>query len=754
MYRFVVIIAAAISSVLCGFAIYFQIMALAKWRADDLFTATRVTDFTTFGSCVEVITGDQISAGVKATDCSGPNGPDITGTLADLRNTLAVSVHGLYYAYQSRGDADDSRLHDVVKSVVSSTVNTKGDTVGLGINFTAASDTLSAVAEAGVPTSCDTIYSKTWADVAINAEALSYYKALIAGKKDADDSDDERGTWPLADISVDCPSSDYETAQTGMSGAQVDITVPLSPEATLRLYSHCLAQFQFASSGTYPWAGTFGIPLVGVEPGPTSIAWYPMAEGFNRTHNVDYNTKVRMYLGMRFGYSVWAYIPMLIASCYLCADSVVFFLAEATLPDVLNEVHAVSKNRLGMNQDSLVMAATSATSRAKRFAWALLAVLISNLAYLAFIGLPWGYIYTTMGRPVCEAGKPDHLNTWGYMGTTGGWKSDWDATWYELAILAIQFFVLIIESIVTNPLCKACNDCSIGGDSTKSGRAVTGGLVEDATFVQNSTKIRRLYRVFIYPLALGGVAMLVGQAVSGARFGMAWAEGIVGQKMHTDETTGVTSLAFNPVLLSEMVYDQTIATVAITVVIGLTVGAALQRHLINGVGCFSATLFFAWLALVVVFALPLLVYANLRSVFNQDKANEDCAAFPNSGYDFSRGACEARWWTFLTGGILVFSTLLIMTVFGLLEASTSILKVRNKALVKMRELRGFHPAFRADSAVLTSSGFEKGVETRRLLSGSFSSPDEPFFNFKTATTVDTTNQLLYAPRMQLSASRA
>ena len=323
-----------------------------------------------------------------------------------------------------------------------------------------------------------------------------------------------------------------------------------------------------------------------------------------------------------------------------------------------------------------------------------------------------------------------------------------------MAILAIQFFVLIIESIVTNPLCKACNDCSIGGDSTKSGRAVTGGLVEDATFVQNSTKIRRLYRVFIYPLALGGVAMLVGQAVSGARFGMAWAEGIVGQKMHTDETTGVTSLAFNPVLLSEMVYDQTIATVAITVVIGLTVGAALQRHLINGVGCFSATLFFAWLALVVVFALPLLVYANLRSVFNQDKANEDCAAFPNSGYDFSRGACEARWWTFLTGGILVFSTLLIMTVFGLLEASTSILKVRNKALVKMRELRGFHPAFRADSAVLTSSGFEKGVETRRLLSGSFSSPDEPFFNFKTATTVDTTNQLLYAPRMQLSASRA
>lgn len=752
MYRFVVIIAAAISSVLCAFAIYFQIMALAKWRADDLFTATRVTDFTTFGSCVEVITGDQISSGVDDSDCSGTNGPDITGTLSDLRNTLAVSVHGLYYAYQIAGSASDSRLHDVVKSVVSSTVNTDGDTVGLGINFTAASDALTAAADASVPTSCDTIYTKTWADVSGNAAALSYYKALIAGKKDPDDSDDKRGTWPLADISVDCPSNDYATAQTSMSGTQVDITVALSADATLRLYSHCLAQFQFASSGTYPWAGTFGIPLVGVEPGPTSLAWYPMAEGFNRTHNVDYNTKARMYLGMRFGYSVWAYIPMLVASCYLCADAVVFFLAEATLPDVLNEVHAISKTRLSMVQDSLVMAATSRTSRQKRFAYALLAVITSWLAYLAFIGLPWGFIYTTMGRPVCEAGKPDHLNTWGYMGTTGGWKSDWDATWYELAILAIQLFVLILESIVTNPICKTCNDCSIGGNK-QSGRVIQGGLVDDAKLVQNATKIRRLYRVFIWPLAIGSVTMLFGQAVSGARFGMAWAEGIVGQKMYTDEATGVTAPAFNPVLLSEMVYDQTIATVAITVVIGLTVGAALQRHLINGVGCFSATLFFAWLALVVVFALPLLVYANLRSVFNQDKANVDCAAFPSSGYDFSRGACEARWWTFLTGGIVLFATLLLMTVFGLIEASTSILKVRNKALVKLRELRGFHQAFRADSTVRTSSGFENGIENRRLLNG-FNSPDEPFFNFKTKATADSTNQMLYAPRMQLSAARA
>lgn len=690
MYRFAVIIAAALSAVGCGFAIYFQIMALAKYRADDLFTATAITNFATEkGTCVEVITADQLGAGIDSNNCDGGGvDPDITGTLHNLRNTLAVSVHGLYHAYKAAGADINYELKDVARSVISSTINPDGDTIGMGINYTSAKDALEQVADSNVPKTCDAIYTLTWSDLTANRLAYSHYEMLIAGQKDPDDSDDNRGTWPLAEIAVDC---DGATAQTQPLN-QVDLDA-LSELNKFRLYAHCLAQFQFAASGTDPWAGTFGIPLVGVEPGPTNFAWYPMAEGFNRTHYNDYNTKVRMYLGMRYGYSVWAYIPMLITSCYLCADSVVFFLAEATLPDVLSEVHTISQSRLSMVRDSLVMAATSATSRKKRFAIAFLAVTVSFFMWLLFLGLPWGFVYTTMGRPECETGAPNHVNTWGYMGTTGGWKADWDATWYELAILVIQFLVLIIEGIVTNPMCKICNN--LGGIGEKSnGRAIDSGIIEGAKLVQNATKIRRLYRFFIYPLIVGGVVMILGQAISGARFGMAWAEGIVGQKMHTDDATGITAPAFNPVLLSEMVYDQTIATVAITIVVGLVIGAALQRHLINGVGCFSATLFFSWLVLVVVFALPLLIYANLRSIFNEDKANEDCKAFPSSGYDFSKGACEARWWTFITGGIILFSTLLVMTAFGLAEASASILKVRNKALVKLRQLRGFHPAFR------------------------------------------------------------
>ena len=54
MYRIVVIIAAVISACLSAAAIAFQIIALSKWRGDDLYQGTRVTDFEALGTCVEV----------------------------------------------------------------------------------------------------------------------------------------------------------------------------------------------------------------------------------------------------------------------------------------------------------------------------------------------------------------------------------------------------------------------------------------------------------------------------------------------------------------------------------------------------------------------------------------------------------------------------------------------------------------------------------------------------------------------------
>ena len=122
MYRFVVIIFAAASAVLCGFAIYFRVMALAKYRADDFFTATRTTDFAALGTCVERITDDQLkAAGYNDLKIACTQSDDDDGHKKMVANTLAVSVHPLYYTYLQ--GAMTAEMVDVVNSVVSSTIN-------------------------------------------------------------------------------------------------------------------------------------------------------------------------------------------------------------------------------------------------------------------------------------------------------------------------------------------------------------------------------------------------------------------------------------------------------------------------------------------------------------------------------------------------------------------------------------------------------------------------------------------------------
>ena len=296
-----------------------------------------------------------------------------------------------------------------------------------------------------------------------------------------------------------------------------------------------------------------------------------------------------------------------------------------------------------MTRDSLVMAATSKNSRKKRFAIGLLACISGWIFYAVFVIAPWGFIYTRMARPHCEAGEPDHVNEWGYLGTTGGWKSDWDATWYEYMIILIQVFVLFVEGIVTAPFCGPCNRI---GNTNVDGMAVDRGIVDTAKFVTNKAAYRRLFKVLIYPLVIGVIVLIAGQAVSGARFGMAWAEGVVGQQMHTDEATGVVTPRStrsrsrprcttrpSPCWPSRRVRaghgrgDAAPSDQRRRVLLGdaLLWLAGARRHL-----CAAA--------------------ADLRQRalgLQRGRANKDCASFPDTGYDFSKTACEARFWTFI-----------------------------------------------------------------------------------------------------------
>jgi hypothetical protein len=802
-YRVVTLFAALGAAVLSATSLAFLVTALISFRADDFLTASKTDDFTTLGTCIETLSEDQVTA-LEYTD------PDLKceddrerGNRKSVRNSLAVSVHGVMWAWFFRPDSDtlfktyiatvdpdpnENKLYHFQQVVGAMLTHIEGGThdpgtgnqipnIPQGINYTTAQAVLRELSKMDVPVSCD-FYTKDDAKatpfsfttdvsddhlansgVAVSAETAkatgtthipgrywdtpleTYIKNIRKGRMNSDE--EIKDTWPLADLIVDC---DAEARSPG-AGPAPDTGIPgdwsvVGSAVKEKLYAHCIAQFQYASVGTVTWEGTYGIPLPGIEPGPF-FSPYPQADGFNSTSS--YNMRTRMYLGQRFGWSVWAYVPMFLATCFLLADAVVFFIAEAVMPLTLADTKKYSVSALNQARDSLVIAATTRSSRKKRLALGFFAVFSSCVFYVVFIAGPWGFWYTNLPRPKCEKSvenDPSSLNTGiapehgvpqvGWKGTKGGWKSDYDATWYDIAAIVSQLFVLLLLPLTTTEACRKWNSSLSGGGDE---RAVKAAISDQAQIVSNTAKYRMHQRVFVVVMGVAVLGILVGQAISGARFGMAWAEGVVQQEWDADGTGWL----FDEVALAEAVYDQTVATLALTVACGLVFATALQRHLINGVGCYSAALFFAWVALVCVFALPLTIYAAQRSIFNEKAASKDCVHFPRTSHEFENDLCVSRFWTLLIGGIIFVGTLLLITGMGAAEAIPALLKTRKRAAVFLVENAPPSQVFRASTpGMAMQSGYR--------------SESEPFFNYAAKPT-EPSDSLLYAPQMKLSIPR-
>ena len=211
------------------------------------------------------------------------------------------------------------------------------------------------------------------------------------------------------------------------------------------------------------------------------------------------------------------------------------------------------------------------------------------------------------------------------------------------------------------------------------------------------------------------------------------------QEMNEDQTGPL----FDEVELSEHVYDQTIATLAATTACGLVFAVAMQRHLINGVGCFSAGLFFGWCALVLIFGLPLIFYSMSRSIFIEDDANEDCAVFPRTSHEFENDLCIARFWTLLIGGGIFVAAVLVITALGLLEAFPAIFANRSSASVPI-------PDAQEESALMRKTG-----PGSRVNAPFFSGPKEVTFKPQLAPKKrsSTPNDFLYGGKLRAPAPR-
>ena len=725
-YRYISLCAAAIAVLLSAASISFLIVGITTFRRKDFFMGTTTLDFTTLGTCSEHATAKQLKdAELNKLKCN-------TNSKKRMRKVLEVHTHAIFNAYVNKG-LDNMVMDRAARVVLGAVVGTASATMP-SLNYSIAYDALVQASEQALPKTCENIYSMTEANIDSTLFALLQ-------------EEEDHATWPLNTISTRCDDADEAEETNADWAAAPDKTAIEAAKA--KLYTHCVVQFRYASSGSeVGTAGTFNIPRVGVRPGPDPKFFYPNAHGYGELDLGvgNYSTRARIFQGQKFGYSVWAYVPMMLASAYLLADSLVFFVAEASLPSLLLEIEAISADALAAIQDSLVIAATSAAARIFRQALAFFAVLSSLVFWGVFLVSPYGLYESRVPRPYCETGNPKHEWELFYTGTKGGWKTDADTLSLELYTVIIQVFVLLLLPISNSNAVR-----SLFFRSVKNNRNTATDTINLNKFVEVTSAYKFSMRVLFPFLVIGGVGWIAGQSVSGARFGMGWAEGVMGNVLTTADD-GTTTETFNEVILSEQVYYQTVATLMVTLVVGLMVGAATQRHLLNGVGCFSATLFFGWVALVGLFALPLIIYAGERSIFSKSEALRECDSFPSS-YKFARGACEARFWSFLIAGGLVLGVLAIMTLIGVLQKFPQLCTPRDKAVPKSDNIELLGEAAPEDARDFEESFASLGGNKHAMYMelGGYRSNDESFYNYRTNVGKATraTASLLHAPPSRL-----
>ena len=334
-YRVVTLCSALGAALLMCFALGCLVTSLVNFRAEDFLTASKTEDMTTLGvggTCVETLTDAQLlELEYTKTDLKcGDNREQ--GNRVAVRNSLSASVHAVMYAYYyhatfpgtlSGADFGEYKFYQVVGAMLThimggTTTDGAGvvtQNVPVGINYTTADYVLRAVSQLEIPVSCDDIYGLTFATDIDNNDRFTdspmelYIKDIREGRFNSDEEIKE--TWPLTDLIVDC---DDELLTMG-DGTLQNPGAPASaiPTATkAMLHAHCHAQFLFASR-RHAGVGRarHGIPLPGIEPGPAFTA-LPAGGGLQQ-HVARTPCSARMYLGQRFGFSVWAYVPMFLA---------------------------------------------------------------------------------------------------------------------------------------------------------------------------------------------------------------------------------------------------------------------------------------------------------------------------------------------------------------------------------------------------------------------------------------------------------
>lgn len=592
-----------------------------------------------------------------------------------------------------------------------------------------------------IPGTCDELYGLTKTDLDLEFVALLQTGKWKDKREETIRQKDEwgkeekdrtvRDDWPLGKVPTRCVDEEPAWADSVTS-------LPLDQQKR-KLYTHCVAQFEYASVGTDHSFGTFGVPLPGMPAGPRTFYF----GGVDKLEDVSSRTKARVYTGMRFGYTVWSYSVTFYLSALLLVVGMLrllgaFAKAESGMPDYDESEVAVEAFDAKITQyDRAVTqaAADKARQEAARsliYGFAFVGLLLNVVFYSIFIAYPWGFFYPYMPRPECQKRDATH-DTYQTFRIEGrepkgmGWKMDTDAVEYEL----IAFFSQIATIIILSPfIVDIVNWIVVSIENLRSFVSNDKEQIRSISVFTNGYDKGVLIGNLAYVGIIGGsIVMIVGQICVNQAFGREWANAIIrADGKESDHDAAVRTI-------SEHLHTQTSASIVAIVACAFTLATCASVPEMTWGKARKRTLSLIIWALFAVGSVALFMHYILKYgtvVFANDDAS-DCDVFEMGSPD--RITCDSRAWTFGVGLGMVVVGALLFAIPSLYEAVGSTVQADadgDKANLLVRVQNVAEKARKAKRELLAARKLAASAEvTYHQLPGVYRSESTPFFNFKT-----------------------
>ena len=592
--------AAVVVSVVSLLLIVILFETFSDERRNDLKAAT-VGDIAALGTCVSSVHEDAISQTAALKDdwlCAGATSPKEA-----LSNLLAANTHAFYHAAASSSDPPLLAVANVVLPAA------LGVTHG-AVNAASAKLALEALALVPVPATCDGIY---------------------AGAS-------EEPVPPVVLSEITCGENPPETATNTWSGS-VNV-----------LYSHCVLQFAFGESGPAP--GSFGVPVVGNQAGPSFILFPLPANLTGETAS----TKVKVYLGIRFGSAAWAYSLLMLGLGFCFIDGVMVLISDGSQEAREDATYAGA----GANRTWVwMMSATKVAKRNRRWIILLLIIILAAIFLGLFLWGPFGMGYR-MGSPVCEAAAGRRMSEDFRIvaGAKGGWKDDWEPTFVEILCLGWLIVCLVLLPLARNA----------------SGFFSAGRAVQDSSGAKPGSARAHVDRASLrtgsnFAIAsLGTVCLVLAFAITGTVFGYAWVKATMGKevKWSAEATSG-------------LVYNHALDALFIMVACGMVLAAIQGRWTITGYGsCQGICLpILVWVLMAFLPVILILAVIGLEIFVDREANTGECEIF-DGGFDGA--SCFVKWILLIVGAILILFVLTVMAVSALLRRLSSLSSERSAVI--------------------------------------------------------------------------